>query len=152
MAAAPVSAAQTVAAMAQPVGPWPEPEPEPEPELESEPTLTAMKSTIATRRIWGDSSLDESTPVAVDDEVVERVNGANNLQELVMVLMQADPSIESVKALKSRIESLQNVAAARLNFQYAPKDLKPKSLAKLMGKQPKGQQPAAKSLTIAMLT
>ena len=54
-----------------------------------------------------------------------------NLQELVVELMEADPSLSTVKALKNKIEAV----ADELSFRVEPKELKPKALAKMMGKE-----------------
>ena len=70
-------------------------------------------------------------PAPAPEEQPVGVRTATNLQELVVELMEADPSLSTVKALKNKIEAV----ADELSFRVEPKELKHKALAKMMGKE-----------------
>ena len=70
-------------------------------------------------------------PAPAPEEQPVGVRTAMNLQELVVELMEADPSLSTVKALKNKIEAV----ADELSFRVELKELKPKALAKMMGKE-----------------
>ncbi len=55
---------------------------------------------------------------------------ATSLHELVEALVAADPNLKTVKAMRATIEAVLE----QLSFEVTPKELKPKVLAKLMGK------------------
>jgi hypothetical protein len=88
-------------------------------------------------RLRGDLAAAHAAAQASSDEASHGgIRAATNLQELVLALVEVDPSIDMrAKAVKAAIENVRR----DISFEVTASELKPKALAKMIGKKPKGE-------------